>query len=407
MNPYSVKGTLGGKSKRRCKCKHAASKVTIKEEVVVKEEPRDGAELIHFSPAPSPISINVNGTVKSESESDSESSTKYDLDCVKKEIKSEDEEECSKKNWCSSTQDDGSNQRKGDNRSGDRRHRSGQNTHNNKGQRGRKSKSKKRIGEEKPKIHKCHLCSYTTSHKGTLNSHLRIHTGEKPSACEICAKTFSHKHALNRHKKVHANEYPFHCPKCRRGFEQKVEKIEHENQCQQRQYQCIVCKYTTDRLASLKQHMAIHSDEKPFQCRVCSKTFKRKYHLCQHLRTHTKHLPFACSKCGQRFAEESCKKTHEDRCNRRRFECYLCPYKCFKKSHLKYHMQLKHIGEKQFQCKVCDKKFVLKCQLKTHLKMHAKPRPIRCIKCYRRFANEDDKNAHEKYCSRRHYECYI
>ncbi|XP_031639051.1 zinc finger protein 132-like [Contarinia nasturtii] len=207
--------------------------------------------------------------------------------------------------------------------------------------------------------------------------------------------------------KVHATEFPFHCQKCRRGFKQESEKIEHEKQCQHRQYQCIVCKYTTDQLSSLKKHMLIHSSEKPFQCRVCSKAFKRKYHFCQHLRIHTKQLPFACSKCGHRFAVEIDKQSHEDRCKCRRYECHICPYKCFKKSHLKYHMQLKHTGEKQFQCKMCDKKFALKSYLKKHLTIHAKPRPMRCTKCCCRFANGDDKNAHEKHCNRRHYECYI
>ncbi|XP_031637858.1 zinc finger protein 287-like [Contarinia nasturtii] len=411
--------TSDGRFKRKRKQKPNNSKFTIKIEndvKVEKVEPIDDAYMVQCSPPPSPIE--AIGAIKSESESDSEVCNKYDLDCAKQEIKSEDEE-CAKKSCCSSG--DVSNQRKDDNRNDGNRFHPEQNKLNGEGQSGRNSKGKKRRGAKKEntskdakksavkkeKKYKCHVCDYAASWKISLIRHIRRHTGEKPFVCEICAKAFTQKNHLNRHKKVHANEFSFHCPKCRRGFEQEVEKIKHENQCQHRQYQCIVCKYTTDNLSSLKKHMLIHSDEKPFQYRVCSKTFKRKYHFCQHLRIHTKQLPFACSKCGHRFAVEIDKQSHEDRCKCRRYECHICPHKCFKKSHLKYHMQSKHTGEKQFQCKMCDKKFVLKCQLKKHLATHAKPRPNRCIKYCRRFANEGDKNEHEEQCNRRHYECYI
>ncbi|XP_031633876.1 zinc finger protein OZF-like [Contarinia nasturtii] len=388
MNLFPSKGTLDAKVKRRYKRKQSTRKFEIKEEVIIKEEPRDGGELIHCSPPSSPVGA-TQRTLKPESESDSEVCSEYDLDYTKKEIKSEDEE-CTKKSCCSSSPNDGSNQRKGDDRnSGNRLHPE---------QNANQLERRRRI---------TNVCDYAASWKISLIRHIRRHTGEKPFVCEICEKAFTQKHHLKRHKKVHATEFPFHCPKCRRGFKQEVEKIEHENQCQHRQFECIECKYITDNSSHFKQHMPIHSDVRPFQCRICSKTFIRKNHLRQHSRTHTKQLPFACSKCGQRFADESCKKTHEDRCNCLRFECYLCPFKCFQKSHLKYHMQSKHTGEKQFQCKVCYKKFFVKVYLKKHLAIHVKPSPIRCIKCCRRFVNEGDKNAHEEHCNRRHYECYI
>ncbi|XP_031639966.1 cylicin-1-like, partial [Contarinia nasturtii] len=139
MNPYTTKGTLRRKLKR--KCKHTVPKVTIKEEVVVKEEPRDAAELVQLPPSPTPI--DVNKTIKSESESDDELCTSCDLDCAKKEIKSEDEGECSKKSYCSSTPDDGPSRGKGDDRYGEHRRQSKPNKENSEGRRGRTSKAKK------------------------------------------------------------------------------------------------------------------------------------------------------------------------------------------------------------------------------------------------------------------------
>ncbi|XP_055308698.1 zinc finger protein 239-like [Sitodiplosis mosellana] len=205
---------------------------------------------------------------------------------------------------------------------------------------------------KKRKEHKCHVCGYVTSHEGHLNVHIRIHTGESPYKCDQCSKSFTLNCNLNRHKRI-------------------------------------------------------HSGSKPFECSVCFKTFSQKNALNIHLRTHTDELAHSCSKCGHRLPGEEAKQLHEKSCKRRRYECYLCEFKCFVKGSLKRHMQAKHTGEHQFQCEFCRKRFVEKCKLNQHLAQHREQFPFGCIKCGRGFSTEGDKTAHEKICGRRQHQCYV
>ncbi|XP_055308881.1 zinc finger protein 2-like, partial [Sitodiplosis mosellana] len=202
---------------------------------------------------------------------------------------------------------------------------------------------------KKRKEHKCHVCGYVASHKGHLNVHIRIHTGDKPYKCDQCSKIFTFKCNLNQHKRI-------------------------------------------------------HSGSKPFECSVCFKTFAHKNSLHCHVRTHADKLPHSCLKCGHRFAGEEAKQLHEKSCKRRRYECYLCELKCFVKDSLKRHMQAKHTGEHQFKCEVCRKRFVEKCTLNRHLAQHRDQFPFGCIKCSRGFSTEGDRTAHEKICGRRQHQ---
>ncbi|XP_031636889.1 zinc finger protein OZF-like [Contarinia nasturtii] len=410
MNPYRSKGTLDGKFKNhKCKRKPKKQQIEIKREI--KEEPSDGAYLIPDTSSSPQITTNV--VIKSESESDSEIDSENKPNYFKKEIK--DEVECLKKE-CDTAKD--GNGMKNDDQIGESSSASKRipnKKHQNEGRaKQKKSKgakmakhSKKPTDSKHQKKHKCTFCNYVTSNKGHLTVHIRTHTDEKPFACEICAKAFAQKSNLKSHKKTHATEFPFSCSKCRQGFAHEIDKINHESECKHRQYQCHICKNTTHHLTDLKRHIRIHSGERPFRCRICAKTFTHKSHFTAHSRTHIKQLPFNCAQCGRRFADENEKQSHEDHCKHRRYDCYLCPYKCFYKTNLKRHMQVHHTGEKQFKCGVCGKKFIRKCHLKGHLATHSKQQPPRCSECFKPFTKETDKNAHEGRCKRRLHQCYL
>lgn len=67
---------------------------------------------------------------------------------------------------------------------------------------------------ENVQIHFCKICQKTFKQKTNLNTHMRVHTDERPYKCEECGSAFHQISHLKDHVKIHSGEKPFKCSVC-------------------------------------------------------------------------------------------------------------------------------------------------------------------------------------------------
>lgn len=106
------------------------------------------------------------------------------------------------------------------------------------------------------------MADIASPHSRSLNSsYLSCNNGgshgNTKHACEVCKKTFKTQNILRQHMRIHTGDKPFVCDICTKAFSQ---------------------------MASLKYHLATHSDARPYRCEVCSKTFKLKPPFKKHIK---------------------------------------------------------------------------------------------------------------------------
>lgn len=136
----------------------------------------------------------------------------------------------------------------------------------------------------------------------------------KPVDCPYCERTYKRitslkEHIKYRHEKTVNN---FACPECNYCFAYKSQLERHmATHMPGRNQICDICNKAFVNIYRLQRHMLTHSTgNRKFKCSECGKAFKYKHHLKEHLRIHSGEKPYECSVCKKRFSHSGSYSSH-------------------------------------------------------------------------------------------------
>ncbi|KAM9590660.1 zinc finger protein 131-like isoform 2-T3 [Morphnus guianensis] len=153
--------------------------------------------------------------------------------------------------------------------------------------------------------YKCDTCNKRYLRESALKQHFTCYhldeggaskkqrPGKKIHICQYCDKQFDHFGHFKEHLRKHTGEKPFECPNCHEHFARNSTLKCHLTACQsgagakkgrKKLYECQVCNSVFNSWDQFKDHLVIHTGDKPNHCTLCDLWFMQGSELRRHLK---------------------------------------------------------------------------------------------------------------------------
>ncbi|XP_031846019.2 uncharacterized protein LOC116432788 isoform X7 [Nomia melanderi] len=245
------------------------------------------------------------------------------------------------------------------------------------------------LKDENSLTYACNFCSYESTNKSTLHSHISRkhpvkHIGRRKNSyrytaepeeysCDVCEFKCQNRRRLKEHlERKHASEYKYDCEYCGKKFKVKGDMRLHVRfKHKEGPIVCDVCGKTCSNSNSLYVHQKWAHFKPKYECEICKRRMVTQENLDQHiLLQHERRESFVCEECGKSFTENHRLKQHMmTHTGDRPYDCHICGKAFARRTAYRQHLLI-HTGKRPYICDICGKTFTQKPGLICHRKSH-------------------------------------
>lgn len=130
----------------------------------------------------------------------------------------------------------------------------------------------------------CPKCDKSFKHKNSLSVHMEsVHSGGPRFPCQWpdCEKSFNRQDILKDHMNIHTGEKPYICQKCNKSYSSKSSLNHHWKACKSNGLPCNFCGRVLSSRSGLADHIQGMHSTRPLSC-VCGQVFTWRNNLSKH-----------------------------------------------------------------------------------------------------------------------------